>query len=984
MLHSHGSPAAYAHAKDNSAAMEPETTLFRQLSQGLEYLKQHLTPLPQPFPGCLLFFSVAAPGQAAAVFQVRAGTLQAAWREGSTRIRQWAWAHKKNAVELRIDWVQDIIHIAAAPANWASNPATSWALADAELEHIALFLPLLGADQASAAPAKPALLLNLQGIYIDRHEAGIVVPRHPSSWSLPSHWCATHGPLRPVLHALLQQQQEDGSWPDANTAAKHLGLTYALLQTQRQGHHPDLGHAIRKAMAFIEAGLPHLAKDGVLQSAALLVLARHLNQYRPLATPTPDTSGPLFQHMEQLAQHLLASLQSALPAATLAWTHLALTAFARCNMPSKNSEVHNAAQLWHGQHNFQRCTRVGFGVQHHSLASQPWPEIAMLEASLLPMAPPAADQSAASSQWNAELQTLLQRLQKCMLLPEQALYLPPAIRQQAAFFSTRPRQPSRFLPAVPPALAGLCEAAQLLIRGLAATEHLMHSPAAAQPPASPQQAPGAHSRPSKPPAALVQRPLFQAKSPTAEAPLACTPMFWSRDELAALMGGNWSGPPLEPSAGCTGLDIHRQHHHSGAAVLVRRPGLATGISPAALHAVKASALISDSAHDLLRHGVPILQVRNLQQGLLNLAQAARRRIQAPIIAVTGHAGKSSVLSMLRHCLQQQASLRSNALQTQSAALQMINWSEASTHALIELSFDKLSSELPLAKPDILIVTGSRHEDDQAAKSRIAPNHTVLLTAIHLLTPGATLILDQTTGCHTDVIEAAQRVAIKVITFGKAPHIHTQRLTTSHGEPSIAMDEVPMTLRLQADGRHMAANALAALAALSALGQSPTTLQSRLESWEPLPGTGQPQLLPNGIQLLDHSQSSHIHSIQAAFTQLQTLTRRRHNRVIVLAGIQAHDQNLETTQLALAPLIRATPAKSVLLYGDALYPLSSTLGDLPHVIWHDDLNQLIHLLMVTAHIGDTVLLAGKATINLLIAADALRESGTEPERRFMHQ
>ena len=52
--------------------------LSQQLANGLEYLARHMVLLPEPYPGCILFFTVAAENKAASVFPVRATTLEAA------------------------------------------------------------------------------------------------------------------------------------------------------------------------------------------------------------------------------------------------------------------------------------------------------------------------------------------------------------------------------------------------------------------------------------------------------------------------------------------------------------------------------------------------------------------------------------------------------------------------------------------------------------------------------------------------------------------------------------------------------------------------------------------------------------------------------------------------------------------------------------------------------------------------------------------
>jgi UDP-N-acetylmuramyl pentapeptide synthase len=114
-------------------------------------------------------------------------------------------------------------------------------------------------------------------------------------------------------------------------------------------------------------------------------------------------------------------------------------------------------------------------------------------------------------------------------------------------------------------------------------------------------------------------------------------------------------------------------------------------------------------------------------------------------------------------------------------------------------------------------------------------------------------------------------------------------------------------------------------------------------------------------------------MKAAFVQLQCHAPHASRRLVVLAGIRADPGQVDISQLALEPLVRAAQARRVLLYGDALQALAAALGDLLHVNWYDDLNQLICSLLRTAHKGDTVLLAGRATTNLALAADAIRDS-----------
>ncbi|MCQ9907543.1 hypothetical protein L6B47_13830, partial [Staphylococcus aureus] len=90
--------------------------------------------------------------------------------------------------------------------------------------------------------------------------------------------------------------------------------------------------------------------------------------------------------------------------------------------------------------------------------------------------------------------------------------------------------------------------------------------------------------------------------------------------------------------------------------------------------------------------------------------------------------------------------------------------------------------------------------------------------------------------------------------------------------------------------------------------APAQVQASLAHWRPLIGAGQPQLLPSGICLLDHSLSNHLLSMHAAFSQLQEHAPHVSRRLIVLAGIQPGQVSMDTAQLALEPLVRAAQAR----------------------------------------------------------------------------
>lgn len=993
--------------------IEAESMLSQQLAKGLEYLEQHLVPLPEPYPGCILFFTVAAEGKAASVFHVRATTLEAAWREGATRVRQWAWARKRDEVDLRIDWAQDITPLKAGSplpdgCNAGLPSMASLALADASLDRAHPLYRLLPCTTTGGAPGTPAvpphveqvqppmsapcLLLHLRGIYLSGAGPAIAIPRAQAQQ------CGTWTQLVPVhaaLEQLMAQQREDGGWPGCDDICDHLGLTYTLLQAQRHAGSAALARSVARAMDHFEQQLPTMTRECVPRAMALLVLTCHLRNAVVLAA---TAAGQDDQHLTRLPA-MLDQMAEALLAATgappaLSWAELAMHAYAGCRPHADDSPTLRAARsALPGTftlsaafiHRVLPQLQEGIdGSAAGRAVDDPgarWAGMALVEG-LQPDACLETQPGDILGHWRRHLLRQLHCAAMRSVWPEQALHLPPAQRRHAAFSDTSQQQ----------VLQSPREIAVLLLCSLAGLELLdaiAPAPQSAAPlsqPTQPRNPPPA-SMPAlgTPPGQDGRGTASGSAAPPSETGTAPTypPLSWTSAELARFMQGHWlERAAAQTPPACTGLDTTRQHHLPGAAVLVRRTGMAFGVPGAALPTLRPAALISSSPHGLLRHDLPVLHVADLDQGLRGLAGAARRRIRTPVVAVTGCVGKTSTVGMLRQCLQDHGDARADALLAQGTALQMINWSETSPCALVELALPSLRTDLPLADPDILVITNLATSDIPRIRDAIASSPPAsppsgafkdVIEAIRQLRRGSTLVTEHEIGINPWITEIAKLTGVKIITFGPHSHAGIREMAFHNGNLELAIDNHRLGISLQSDGHHMAMNAQAALATLRALGHTSGTVHASLAHWLPPLGAGQPQLLANGVCLLDHSLSNHLLSMRAAFAQLQSHAPQAGHRLVVLAGIQAEQGQLDASQLVLEPLVRAAQARRVLLYGEPLRTLAAALADLLHVNWYDDLNQLICSLLRTAHKGDTVLLAGRATTNLALAADAVRDS-----------
>lgn len=986
------------------------------LDQLLQKARKYLTPwvqaLPEPWPGCILFFSVASEDEAATVFHVKASTFESAWREGTIRIRQWAWARQLESVMLRIDWVEDITQQpTGSQISWNNIlrlRKKAFALADPFFEH-AVLLPQMQLSAGTHKPvwlqqimaghvtAQPILLLHLRGLYLDGYGlAPTFLPRESLTPSASQTNTPTYNPelcraARPAILSLLERQQPDGSWGNANSLTEHLGIQHTLLQILRNirpqpaaAIHPDaltqaIGLATQYALQYLNqsgqscrlsASLS--AEENSEQAQALLVIAATANEHIPGIRHLPL----LPQTLEHLAQQVLAAycqgqaehenlhptdVARALMASI--WQFLALRAYLIfCANSPYRGEVAP----------YQLPAEMPAAWLHHLIShfempdstAPDWLSIAIIEANQF--AGHLQLSSAERAYSRTHLRVQLEALQQNLIWPELAIYLDQPRRRQAPFLEELyPHQLSGNHPSQHAALLNRRAACNTLLYWL-------------------DQVDAQDAR------------LQQILPPDAGHSQSSLPMEWSSHSLAFLTGGHWILPiDKEAPDAIYGLAVTRLHHWPGAAVLVRRSGESLGVHPASIAALQPHALIHAGSARLQPSEFPILQIPDLEIALKKLAASARQRIQAKVIGVTGCTGKTSTLRMLAQCLLGMSSAHQDAMLLQDPKLQMINWSDTAPWVFAELALPHAAPNLPLLAPDVLVVTNlpQNMASLQTSTSLEAISSTPqqhesaqqqILQLMHCMRRGSTLVFNCTLVNPDALHDAAVRYGIRLVSFGphskaniREQHYDASGLLQIKLQPGLihhhARTPEALQIQLQADGHHMALNAQAAIAVLHAMQSPLEAAIHQLACWQPLPGTGQPEKLPGNINLLDHSNTSEILAIKTAIGQLLTHAPQANQRVIVLAGVHAHHCSLETAQMQLEPLIRSAQARRVLLYGSAMYELAEALADQTHVSWYEDLNQLTSSLLRSLHAQDTVLLAGRATTNLGIVTSAIRES-----------
>jgi UDP-N-acetylmuramoyl-tripeptide--D-alanyl-D-alanine ligase len=296
-------------------------------------------------------------------------------------------------------------------------------------------------------------------------------------------------------------------------------------------------------------------------------------------------------------------------------------------------------------------------------------------------------------------------------------------------------------------------------------------------------------------------------------------------------------------------------------------------------------------------GLPLLLVDDTLAGLGRLGGFARVRFGEQggrLVAVTGSVGKTTTKEMLRVAL--------SAFGATHAAAASYN-----NHWGLPLTLARTPRDARFCIAEI----GMNHAGEIAPLARLARPHVALITSIakahvgHLGSIEA--IADEKASvmrglemCGTEAggiavlpadspqlgrLRAAAGDA-SVLTFG-ADAAADVRLVHSEGDADGSLIQVDVvghraSLRLRAPGRHMAMNAVAALAVVAALGLDPMRALGALEAFVPLPGRGVRRAIAVGCGtalLLDESYNGNGASMRAALEVLRLQPGRRHVAVL---------------------------------------------------------------------------------------------------------
>jgi len=376
--------------------------------------------------------------------------------------------------------------------------------------------------------------------------------------------------------------------------------------------------------------------------------------------------------------------------------------------------------------------------------------------------------------------------------------------------------------------------------------------------------------------------------------MSATPL-WTSAAMAEAMHASING--ALPDA-VTGLSIDSRTIAPGEAYFAIKGEVHDGheFVTAALKAGAALAVVESAQRDKFAPDAPLLVVEDVLAGLVDLAHAARARLQAQVIAVTGSVGKTSTKEALRRVLDAQGETHASAASFNNhwgVPLSLARCPASARFAIFEIGMNHAGEIEPLVKmvrPQVAVITTVEpvHLEFFAGIEAIADAKAEIFAGVE---PGGAVVLNRDNSQFARLRRAAGELGIsRIVAFGADKKSDARLLDVSlHAACSAVHANIlghDVTYKVGMPGRHMAMNSLAVLAAALLAGADLARAALSLSQIEPATGRGARRVLEvaNGeVTLIDESYNANPASMAAALQVLGRATVGPHGRRIAVLG-----------------------------------------------------------------------------------------------------
>lgn len=272
--------------------------------------------------------------------------------------------------------------------------------------------------------------------------------------------------------------------------------------------------------------------------------------------------------------------------------------------------------------------------------------------------------------------------------------------------------------------------------------------------------------------------------------------------------------------------------------------------------------------------LPQLVVKDTRLALGQLGALNRQAFAAPLAAVTGSSGKTSVKEMLAAILRaafagEVLATRGNLNNDLGAPLTLLELAPQHRAAVIELGANhvgEIAYTVGLTQPQVALITnaGNAHVGEFGGPEKIIEAKGEILEGLPV-DGVAVLNLDDRAFETWRVRARGRRVLSFSLCNAQADFYATHLQRDARGCQGFTLNGAAgqASIQLNLLGQHNVANALAACAAAHAMGAPLEALVAGLQALQPVKGRAVAQLAPSGMRIIDDSYNANPLSMCAA-------------------------------------------------------------------------------------------------------------------------
>ena len=413
--------------------------------------------------------------------------------------------------------------------------------------------------------------------------------------------------------------------------------------------------------------------------------------------------------------------------------------------------------------------------------------------------------------------------------------------------------------------------------------------------------------------------------------------LWTVSGMAAAMRAETSGAL---PADVPGISIDSRNLAKGEAFFAIQGDNRDGhdFVDAALKNGAGVAVVASDKRDRFAADAALLVVGDVLEALRDLARAARARVDAKIVGVTGSVGKTGTKEALRLALGADGETYASAASYNNhwgVPLSLARCPASAKYAVFEIGMNHAGEITPLTKlvrPHIAIVTAIEavHLEYFGTLNKIAEAKAEIFSGVE---PGGAAVLNRDNRQYAQLAAAAKAAGVtSIVSFGENAKADARLLRYSLQTDSSTVEalilEQPVTYKLGAPGKHLVLNSLAVLAAVSLAGADLALAALALNRLKPATGRGTRMTLrtPSGSALLiDESYNANPASMAAAIALLgQAPVGPRGRRIAVLGDMLELGRQGEALHRDLAAPIAAANVDLVYCSGPLMHALWEAL------------------------------------------------------------